>query len=150
MGIKKNQFLFQYIWNSFFVRKILHLASFWKCGVFFITRDAVNLQLTLTDFLNKCRRHMLLVRSGGWGGLPWEIFGILYLLWKMWPISVKKGKPVWICAWSDNPFSIIWRLFQDVPEVRILVAKGTSAFLWVPCAIVSMTAKMVQTRKIVP
>ena len=36
----------------------------------FITRDAVNLQLILTDFLNECRRRMLLVRSGGWGGLP--------------------------------------------------------------------------------
>ena len=79
----------------------------------------------LTDFLNEHRRRKLLAGSGG--RLPLEIFldfysfkspfqgfqviqtgfqlgkaGFLllktYLLWKMWPISVKRWKPVWICT----------------------------------------------------
>ena len=87
--------------------------------------SGMDLGQILTDFLNEHRRCKLLAGSGG--GLPLEIFldfysfkspfqgfqviqtgfqlgkaGFLllktYLLWKMWPISVKRWKPVWICT----------------------------------------------------
>ena len=42
----------------------------------------------------------------------------IYLLWKIWPISVKRWKPVWIRAWSGASAALYPGLFaqSELPE----------------------------------
>ena len=106
----------------------------------------------LTDFLNEHRRRKLLVWSGG--GLPLEIFldfysfkspfqgfqviqtgfqlgkaGFLllktYLLRKMWLISVKRWKPVWICTCL---FPLLNS--EDITRKTLLLFKLYASWYW--------------------
>ena len=41
-----------------------------------------------------------------WSLATWKVFSLIYLLWKIWPISVKRWKPMWIRAWTETWVSV--------------------------------------------
>ena len=51
----------------------------------------------------------------GWSLATWKVFSLfkIYLLCKIWPISVKLWKAVWICTWRGNDITVVSDLNEE-------------------------------------